>query len=87
VYGELNAVEIGVEVTRRADGAWEPRRIRLDGRQVAITDILDEWPGADHRYFKARGDDGNLYILRFDDNRSAWELILFSTPTGEEMLR
>jgi hypothetical protein len=80
-------VEIGVDATRRADGACEPQRIRLGSRHVAISEILDEWPGADHHYFKARGDDCNLYILRFDDKRSAWELILFSTPTGEKMLR
>ena len=37
------------------------------------------------RYFKLMGDDGNLYILRLDEGRSEWELILFQSPHYREL--
>jgi len=56
-------------------------RIRFDSRQIDITDNIDQWHGADYRYFKVRGSDGNLYILRHDDIRSAWELTMYEQAT------
>jgi hypothetical protein len=80
-------MEVQVDSHERPDGSLVPLRIHLGGRQIVVAQVLDEWPGADHRYVKARGEDGNLYILRFDAHRSTWDLILFSTPDGEGMLR
>lgn len=54
-----------------------PRRLFLGGRPVELAEILDWWPGADHRYFKAKGEDGARYILRHDLARDCWELTLF----------
>jgi hypothetical protein len=39
-----------------------------------------QWHGADYRYFKVKGDDGNFYILRFDEARSEWDLTMFQSP-------
>jgi hypothetical protein len=50
---------------------------RLDGRTVEVIENLDRWYGSDYAYFKVRGDDGNLYILRLDDADDAWELTMF----------
>ncbi len=36
--------------------------------------VLDRWLAPDHRYFKVRGDDGGVYILRHDAERDVWEL-------------
>jgi hypothetical protein len=36
--------------------------------------------GADYRYFKVKGDDDNVYILRFDEPSSEWELMMFQSP-------
>jgi hypothetical protein len=42
------------------DGGVEKlRRIRFDARRIEITDNIDQWHGADYRYFKVRGSDGN----------------------------
>jgi hypothetical protein len=54
-----------------------PRRLHLGGREVEIIESDDQWHGADYRYFKVKGDDGNVYILRFDEPRSEWELTMF----------
>jgi len=32
-----------------------------------------------YRYIKARSNEGNLYILRFDEHHPAWELIMFKS--------
>jgi hypothetical protein len=56
-----------------------PWRFSLDGREVKVSNNLDQWHGADYRYFKLKGDDGNLYILRLDETRLEWELIMFQS--------
>ena len=61
----------------------KPKRFRLNSRDVEIVENLDQWLGPDYRYFKVRGDDGNLYILRHDEGRDAWELTMFQSPQAE----
>ena len=55
-------------------------RFRFDGSEVEIVEIVDQWYGPDYCYFKIKGNDGNLYILRFDESRVAWELTMFQSP-------
>jgi hypothetical protein len=59
------------------------KRFRLDGRRVEVIENLDRWFGPDYAYFKVRGSDGNLYILRLDEARDAWELTMFQSPDAE----
>jgi hypothetical protein len=59
------------------------KRFHLDGRQVEIAENIDRWHGAGYCYFKVKGDDGNLYILRLDEGRAEWELTMFQTPQAE----
>lgn len=54
-----------------------PLRFRLGRRSVEVVDILDRWPGANHTYVKLRGEDGATYILRHDQERGSWQLVLF----------
>jgi hypothetical protein len=55
-------------------GEETPRRLELDRRRVEVVEVLDRWYGPDHRYFKVRGDDGAVYLLRVDDREDRWEL-------------
>jgi hypothetical protein len=57
-------------------GEETPRMLMIDDRQVFVEEILDRWLGPDHRYFKVKGDDGTLYIVRQDTASSAWELTM-----------
>jgi len=41
------------------------KRFRLNRRAVEIAENIDVWQGADYRYFKVKGEDGNLYIIAF----------------------
>ena len=38
--------------------------------------------GPDHRYFKLRGNDGDIYLVRHDVTSGLWELTLFQRGTG-----
>jgi hypothetical protein len=42
-----------------------------------VDEILDRWLAPDHRYFKVKGDDGDMYIVRQDTTSGAWELTMF----------
>ena len=64
-------------------GVEMPRRFRLNDRAIDVVENLDQWHGLDYRYFKLRGDDGNLYILRFDEVRAEWELTMFQNPRSQ----
>ena len=41
-----------------------PLRFRLDGHEYLVEEVVDQWYGPEHAFFKLRVDDGNLYILR-----------------------
>ena len=61
----------------RADS--EPRAFHLGTRRVVVDEILDRWLDPQHRYFKLRGDDGGIYLLRHDTAGDLWALILFDS--------
>ena len=58
-------------------GEETPRVIHIDDRRVAVEDVLDAWLAPDHRYFKVRGDDGDIYIIRHNPLADYWELTMF----------
>ena len=58
-------------------GEETPRVIYIDDRRVAVEDVLDAWLAPDHRYFKVRGDDGDIYIIRHNPLTDFWELTMF----------
>ena len=62
-----------------------PRRFRLNAREIEVIDNLDQWYGAHDRYFRVKGDDGNLYILRLDEGRAEWSLTLFQRARAEDI--
>ncbi len=76
-----------VEVeTGKAQGMPMPRRISFDSRAIEVAEFLDQWFGADYRYYKIRGDDGALYILRLDETQSAWSLTVFTSPKAQALV-
>jgi hypothetical protein len=79
-------MQVRVETYTGHGGVEMPRRFRLDGREIEAIDNLDQWHGRDYRYFKVRGDDGNLYILRLDELRAEWELIMFQSAQSQAAL-
>lgn len=72
-------MQVRVETYAGYGGVDMPRRFFFDERRIEVAENIDEWQGADYRYFKVKGDDGNLYILHVDDRRNEWELTLFQS--------
>jgi len=66
----------------RAD--TEPQRLFSGPREVAVTEVIDRWLDPHHRYFKLRGDDGGIYLVRQDTLSDRWELTLFDSGRREE---
>lgn len=62
----------------------EPRRLLLGSRAVTVTEIIDRWLDPRHRYFKLRGDDGGIYIVRHDTQEDRWDLTLFDSGLRDE---
>jgi hypothetical protein len=60
------------------------RRFHLDGRAVEVDETLDQWHGADHRYFKVRSGDGDVYILRHDEVRQQWDLTMYQRARAQD---
>jgi hypothetical protein len=75
-------MRIHVEVHADDVGAM-PQSLYWDDRRVGIVEIVDQWYGPDYRYVKVKGDDGGVYILRFDVIRNEWLLIMFVSARGE----
>ena len=70
-------IEIKVECYAGYRGEETPRSIRFQSRKIEIKKILDRWLDPDHRYFKIRGDDEAIYIIRHDMNSWIWELTFY----------
>lgn len=81
---DIRPLELTVECYAGHRGEQEPRRVHFSGRVIEVEAILDRWIGPDHRYFKLRGSDGAVYIVRHDQIRSIWELTLFDGRGGDD---
>jgi hypothetical protein len=77
-------MDIRVECYAGYRGEQEPRALRIGERRVAVVEIVDRWLAPDHRYFKLKGDDGAVYVVRHDPTADGWELVVLDrTEDGE----
>ena len=70
-------IGVRVECYSGYKGEETPRRFYFGKRKIEVTEELDRWLDPDHRYFKVRGSDGSVYILRHDTQTLVWELTMF----------
>jgi hypothetical protein len=77
---------VDVECYAGSRGEETPRRFGLAEAKIEIAEIVDRWLAPDHRYFKVRDGDGDLYILRNGVASERWELTFFRRrANGAEM--
>jgi hypothetical protein len=74
-------LEVAVECETDHHGEEIPVRFYMGERLMEIDEILDRWPDQAHRYFKLRGSDAGIYILRHDMDINRWEMIMFDSGT------
>jgi len=51
-----------------------PLRFELDDETYEIAAIEDRWQDPDAEYFKVRGTDGKVYLLRYEERADEWTL-------------
>ncbi len=56
-----------------------PVRFQLEERTYTVEEVLDQWYGPEHLFFKVRADDGGAYILRRQTSApdGGWDLVSF----------
>jgi hypothetical protein len=75
-----------IKVAAHADDVGAPlRSLYWDARRIGIVDVIDQWYGPDYRYIKVKGDDGGVYILRFDELGKEWALIMFVSARNQAL--
>jgi len=76
-------MDIQVECEAGPTGDLEPRRLRLGTSGVGVAETLDHWPAFGHHYFKVRGVDGGVYIVRHDVAAGTWQLTFYQAAEAE----
>lgn len=83
----MNPFSIRVECYAGYRGEETPRRFFLHDRQIEVAEIIDRWLAPDHRYFKLRGNDGALYIIRKDVVQDIWQLTMYVSEPSDQSQR
>jgi hypothetical protein len=78
-------MHIQVEV-HADDVGMTPRSLSWNKRRIGIVEKIDQWDGPDYRNVKVKGDDGGVYILRFDQIRIEWTLVMFLSARGQTLM-
>ena len=79
---EMSTVRVGCYAGYRAEES--PQHFSIGKRKIKVIEIIDRWLDPACSYFKVRGDDGGIYILRYDHDSDSWDIILFSSGTRDE---
>ena len=80
--GNRSAVRVECYAGYRGEEA--PVRFYLGERCIQVREVLDRWLDPSHRYFKLRGDDDGIYILRYATGEDLWDMTLFDSGTRDE---
>ena len=76
-------MNIRVECFSGYRGDETPQAVWIGERRIAVAEVLDRWLAPDHRYFKFRGDDQGIYIIRNDMVSFAWQITFYQDPKME----
>ncbi|MEW6440029.1 MAG: hypothetical protein AB1640_03760 [bacterium] len=52
-----------------------PVSFRIGDEKRVVENIVDQWHGEDHAYFKVLADDSLVYLLRHDRDRDSWTVV------------
>ena len=74
-----NAIRVECYAGHRAEEST--RRFFVGKRAINVDEVIDRWLDPTCSYFKLRGDDGGIYILRYDRAADTWEMTLFNSAT------
>lgn len=78
---EAHAADVRVECYAGQRAEESPRGFSIGKRRIEVVEIIDRWLDPAHSHFKVRGDDGGIYILRYEQTSDSWEMVLFNSGT------
>lgn len=58
-------------------GEQTPIIINFRQHVIQVLEVIDCWLSPDHRYFKIKGDDHAIYIIRHDPHNLCWQLSFY----------
>lgn len=67
-------------------GEQTPQRFTIWQRELAVTEVIDQWLAPDHRYFKVLAEDQSQYILRHEVGAEDWELTMYTRPPARGLM-
>jgi len=72
-------MKVRVECYAARKAEERPVRFRLDEYSYVVEEVLDQWYGPEHAFFKVRADDSKVYILRHQTSvpDGEWDLVSF----------
>jgi len=76
------AIEVKVKCYAGYRADERPLRFGFGQRNIEVDEIIDQWQGEDYRHFKLKGDDGGIYILRYDEASDHWELTMYTKDSN-----
>jgi hypothetical protein len=66
--------EIKVECYSGHRADQRPLRFTLQERTLGVEHVDDQWYSPSAMYFRVRAEDGNIYLLRHDEEQDTWTL-------------
>jgi hypothetical protein len=78
----MNKRETPIEVSCYAGYRYpeRPLSFKLLERTFQVKEVLDQWYGENHTYFKVRADDLRVYLLRYQEDTDQWTLAGMAFP-------
>jgi hypothetical protein len=68
---------IRVECCEGYRGVQEPIAFWLANRRLEVQALMDRWFAPGQYWFKVDADDGNIYILKYDETAGNWEIAAY----------
>jgi hypothetical protein len=69
--------EIKVACYAGYKGEERPQRFQLGVQSLEVKGVEDQWYGPSSQYFRVQASDGNIYVLRHDQELDVWTLDAF----------
>ena len=70
---------IHVECYAGYRGEQEPLALRFGERRVAVRSVVDRWYSPSQRWFKVEAEDGDTYIVSYQEPSGQWELAAYTS--------
>jgi hypothetical protein len=75
IMSELKKIDVRCYSGYKANEC--PVSFSIGDKSLNVEQLIDKWYGPDYTYFKLLADDGNSYILKYDERKDEWELDFF----------